>query len=141
MKYVIDCSTAFKWVVAEPHTPKAVRLRDDYLNSVVDLLAPDLFPTEIGNALLIAERRGRIGIGEGAIFFADVLKTLPTLYHAIPLLPRAYAIAYRHQASVYDCLYVVLAEREQCEFITADDKLVQKLNIAFPFVVALSSLP
>ena len=141
MKYVIDCSTAFKWVVAETDTAKAIRLRDDYLNAVLDLLAPDLFATEIGNALLIAERRGRIGIGDGAIFFADVMKTLPSLHDALPLLPRAYEIAYRYQASVYDCLYVALAEGEQCELVTADDKVVRNFQSAFPFIIALSSLP
>ena len=141
MKYVIDCSTAFKWVVTETDTPKAIRLRDDYARAVHEILAPDLFPTEIGNALLMAERRKRINIGEGAVFFADVLKTLPFLHQAIPLLPRAYEIAYQHNATVYDCLYVALAEREQCGFVSADDKLVAKLQNAFPLVISLATLP
>ena len=141
MKHVIDCSTAFKGVVAETDTPKAVRLRDDFRNAALDLLAPDLFPTEIANALLVAERRGRIGSGEGVVFFADLLKTLPILHEAIPLLPRAYEIAYQYRASVYDCLYVALAEREHCEFVSADDKLVKKLQPSFPFMISLSSMP
>ncbi len=141
MKYVIDCSTAFKWAVTETDTAKAVQLRNDYQSGIHELLAPDLFPTEIGNALLIAERRGRIAPGDGAVYFADILKTLPILHAAIPLLPRSYAIAHHYQATVYDCLYLTLAEREQCEFVTADDKLVRKLQVAFPFVVSLTSLP
>lgn len=141
MKHVIDCSTAFKWVVAETDTPKAVRIRDDFRNAALELLAPDLFPTEIANALLKAERMGRIGSGDGAVFFADILKTLPILHEALPLLPRAYEIAYQYRASVYDCLYVALAEREQCEFVSADDKLVRKLQPSFPFVIALASMP
>ena len=88
MKTVIDCSAAFKWVVAEPDTDKAIRLRDDYRNSLVELIAPDLFPTEIANAILVAERGGRIPTGQGAVFLATVLNTLPTLYPALPnLLP------------------------------------------------------
>jgi len=90
MKHVLDCSTAFKWVVAETDTPKAVRLRDDFRNGALELLAPDLFPTEIANALLVAERKGRIVTGDGAVFLADILRTLPVLHEAIPLLPRAY---------------------------------------------------
>jgi predicted nucleic acid-binding protein len=42
---------------------------------------------------------------------------------------------------VYDCLYVALAEREGCELVTADDKLIENLQILFPFVVSLASLP
>ena len=141
MKYVIDCSTAFKWVVTEPDSPKAIRLRDDFRNAALDLLAPDLFPTESASALLKAERMGRIGSGDGAVFFANLLNTLPILHAAIPLLPRAYEIAYHHRASIYDCLYVALAERERCEFVSADDKLVKKLQPSFPFVIALSSMP
>lgn len=87
------------------------------------------------------ERRKRIGPGDGAVLLADMFKTVPILHEALPLVPRAYAIAHRHQASVYDCLYVALAEREQCEFVTADSKLVNNLKAHFPFIVALSSLP
>lgn len=43
MKYVVDCSTALKWVVVEVDSPKAIQLRDDYCNGMLDLLAPDLF--------------------------------------------------------------------------------------------------
>jgi predicted nucleic acid-binding protein len=28
---------------------------------------------------------------------------------------------------VYDCLYVALAEREKCDLVTADEKLVRNL--------------
>jgi predicted nucleic acid-binding protein len=141
MNYVIDCSTALKWVVAEVDSPSAIRLRDDFRKGLHVLLAPDLFPTEVANALLITERRKRIAIGEGAVFLADVLNTLPRLHDATPLLPRAYAIAHRYQASAYDCLYVALAEREQCEFVTADSRLINNLQTKFPFIVSLASLP
>jgi predicted nucleic acid-binding protein len=142
MKYVIDCSVAFKWVVAEPDTPKAVQLRDQFQKAIHQLLAPDLFPTELANALLIAERRGRISPGDSARFLVDLLKTLPTIYPSLPdLLPRAHAIAAGSLASVYDCLYIALAERESCQLVTADDKLVNNLQAAFPFIVSLAAMP
>jgi predicted nucleic acid-binding protein len=34
-----------------------------------------------------------------------------------------------------------LAEKEGCEFVTADDKLVRKLQPQFPFVTALAAIP
>jgi predicted nucleic acid-binding protein len=117
-------------------------LRDDFRNAVHQLLAPDLFPTEVANALLVAQRRGRILPGQGPIFLADLLTTLPHIHPSLPdLAPRAYTIAELTQASVYDCLYVALAEQEQCELITADDKLVNKLRPHFSLVVPLASLP
>jgi predicted nucleic acid-binding protein len=45
------------------------------------------------------------------------------------------------RVGIYDCLYVALAEREGCDFVTADQKLVANLQPHFPFVVPLSSLP
>jgi predicted nucleic acid-binding protein len=142
MKYVIDVSIGFKWEVAELHTDKAQRLRDDFRNAVHELLAPDLLPTEVANALLVVERRGRILPGQGLLFLADLLTTLPQIHPALPdLAPRAYVIAELCQASVYDCLYVALAEREKYELITADDKLAKKLQPHFSFVVPLASLP
>jgi predicted nucleic acid-binding protein len=142
MKYVIDCSVAFKWVVAETDTPKAVKLRDDFRNAVHELLVPDLFPTEIANALLVSERRGRLSPGDSTVLLKDILRTLPAIHPALPdLLPRAHALAASTVASVYDCLYVALAEREKCDLITADSKLVKNLQGAFPFIKELASLP
>lgn len=143
MKYVIDCSTAFKWFVAEVDTPKALNLRSDFDKVLCKLLAPDLFPIEIANSLLMAEqgKNPRIASGEAAIYLSDVLKSLPTIFDAVPLLPRAQEIAKLHRRSVYDCLYVALAEQEQCEFVSADSKLVNAVQSAFPFVIHLASMP
>ena len=141
MKCVIDCSTALKWVLMEPDRDKAIRLRDGFCNGLHELLAPDLFPIEVANGLLMAERRKLIGPGDGALCLADVMQTPPFVHSAGPLLVRAYEIAHRHQRTAYDCLYVALSEREQCEFVTADVKLVNALQAAFPFVVSLASMP
>ena len=141
MKYVIDTSVGFKWVVSEVDSDKATRQRDDRNNAVHELLAPDIFPTEIGNAFAFAERGGRLQPGQAALFFLEILKNAPRLYSAIPLLPRAMDICIQKRQSVYDCLYVALAERENCELVTADDKLVRNLQLHFPFIVHLNTLP
>jgi predicted nucleic acid-binding protein len=140
MKYVIDTSVGFKWAVSEIDSDKAIHLRDNFNNATCDLLAPDLFPTEIANALAAAERSGRINPGEAALFFFDILKTSPILFAAVSLLPRAIDVCLQSRQSVYDCLYVALAEREGCELFTADDKLLRNLQARFPFIKHLSSL-
>jgi predicted nucleic acid-binding protein len=63
------------------------------------------------------------------------------LHPNLPLLPRTYAVSSQARIGVYDCLYVALAERERCELVTADDKLIKNLQAQFPFIVPLSSLP
>ena len=50
-------------------------------------------------------------------------------------------MAKQFRQTVYDCLYVALAEREGCELVTADDKLVKKLQDRFPFIKHIGSIP
>ncbi len=141
MKYVLDSNIALKWVLAEPDSGKTKQLRDDYRNALHDLLAPDVFPVEVAHALTRAERQGKIAIGQAAILWSDVLSTPPRLEPVGRITPRAIDISSQYRQGVYDCLYVALAEQENCELLTADDKLVRKLQSQFPFIVALSSLP
>jgi predicted nucleic acid-binding protein len=141
MKYVLDSSVAFKWVVTEPLSDKALQLRADAQKGMHELLAPDVFPVEIGHALTRAERQGRILPPAGWALWLAVMADCPALHPAIPLMPRAYAISSAARVGLYDCLYVALAERESCDLLTADDKLVKNLLGQFPFITTLASLP
>lgn len=135
MKYVIDTSVAIKTVIAEPDSAKAIQLRDDYNNAVHDLIAPDLYATEICNVLMMAERTG-----DAAVIRTDFILDLPALVDAVSLLPRALEMAQKFRQTVYDCLYVALAEREGCELDRPDDKLIEAIQPTMPFVVSPSSL-
>jgi predicted nucleic acid-binding protein len=141
MNFVIDSSIALKWVIPEIDSDRALRLLVGYANAVHQLIAPDLFTVEIANALASAEKAGRIRPGEAVAFFTDITNNSPVLYTATPLLRRALEISLPTRESVYDCLYVSLAEHHGCELVTADDKLLRNLSGQFPFIIALSSLP
>jgi predicted nucleic acid-binding protein len=138
MKYVVDSSVAVKWALAEVDTDRALRVRDDYRAGLTELLAPDVFPIEFVHALTRAERQNRLTPDDGAEFVADLLATLPQLHASLPLLPRAYELSSQMRIGVYDCLYVALTERERCELLTADQRLVN-VFAGVPIVV-LSSL-
>ena len=141
MRYVIDSSVALKWVLAEQDDAKARQTRADFQNALHEFLAPDVFTTELAHALTRAERQGRLTPGEALTLWTNVMTTPPQLFSSVPLTPRAIEISSRMRIGVYDCLYVALADKEQCEFITADDRLIRNLQAAFPFIIALSSLP
>jgi predicted nucleic acid-binding protein len=141
MRYALDSNVALKWVLNEPDSAKAVRLRDEFRAGTHQLISPDVFPVEVAHALARAERRGIIPVGDGAQKMADVFAFMPDLHSYLPLLPRAFAIASQLRVGVYDCLYVALAERERCELVTADDRLVRTLGPQFPFIVPLASMP
>ena len=125
MKCVLDSSVALKWVLPEADSGKAIRLRDEYSNGVHQLLAPDVFPSEIANGLASAERQKRIRPDESAIFLNDVLSAAPALHHSSPLLIRSMEIAISTKRAAYDCIYLALAEAERCELVTADDQFAR----------------
>lgn len=140
MKYVLDSCVAFKWLVQEDLSDQADRLRAEFRQGVHELIAPEVFATEVTHALTRAERQNRITVAEGGRLFVDLMLNLPHLFPSLPLLPRAYAISSSAHTGVYDCLYLALAEREGCKFITSDEKLVKKLQKQFPLIVPLGSL-
>jgi predicted nucleic acid-binding protein len=141
MKYVLDASVALKWVLTEPDSARALSLRDDFRKSLHELLAPDVFPVEVAHALTRAERKGILKPPQATRLLTDVLSTPMPLHPYRPLLARAVAISSAFRCGVYDGLYVALAEREGCELVTADAKLVKNLQAHFPFIVLLASLP
>ena len=126
-----------KWVLPEADSDKAIRLQEDFENKIHELLSPDTFPVEIAHALTRAERRGLIQPPESLRRFQLVARTLPILHPYLALLPRAIELSSSQRIGVYDCLYVALAEREQCKVVSADQRLVN----TFPSIVMpLSSL-
>jgi predicted nucleic acid-binding protein len=80
MKYVLDSSVALKWVLAEVDADKAVRLRDENRAGIHELIAPDIFPVELGHALARAERQRRISVADGWTFWRTAMTDLPALH-------------------------------------------------------------
>jgi predicted nucleic acid-binding protein len=141
MKYVIDSSVAVKTVLTEIDSGKALRLIDEFRAGLHDLFASEVFHIEIAHALTKAERQLKITPPQGWIGWKSIMADCPLLVASLPLMPRAFDISSSMRVGVYDCLYVALAERELCEFVTADDKLIKNLQPKFPSIIALSSMP
>jgi predicted nucleic acid-binding protein len=139
MRYVLDSNVGLKWFLRETDSDKAIRIRDDFLRQVHDLITPDVFALEIAHALTRAQRQGRITVAEGQSHFGDMIATLPTLYPSLPLLPRAYQLSSLAQIGVCDCLYAALIEQEACELITADERL--RRSLPSHQITLLSSMP
>jgi predicted nucleic acid-binding protein len=58
------------------------------------------------------------------------------------VLPEAHSDkAIRLRDDFHNGIRVALAEREACELVTADDKLVNNLQAKFPFIRHLATFP
>lgn len=140
MKYVLDSNVALKWVLPEPDSATAIKLRAEARQHIHQLLAPDVFPLEVGHALTRAERMKRITPPNGWALWQAVIADAPMFVASLPLMPRAYAISSQLRIGVYDYLYIALAEQEKCEFVTADGPVLNNLRQQFPFIRPLSTL-
>lgn len=131
---VLDSSVALKWILPEIDSAKAIGLRGQ------EFIAPDIFPTEVAHALSRAARKGTVTGAHARSGLTIILRGAPELRDSVPLLPRALEISLLTRCSVYDALFVALAEQEGVQLITADEKLVNNLQEQFTLFVRLSSL-
>jgi predicted nucleic acid-binding protein len=123
-RYVVDASVAIKWFIPEIHSEAALRLH----HSQYRLHVPALITLELGNVLAKKIRRGEITRNEGNVILKE-LKHLPLQRHTDEqLFPAAYQLAVDTQRSVYDCLYLALAEVIDGVMIMADHKFYSSLT-------------
>ena len=116
MSLVIDASVAVKWVLDEPGADAAAALRGEIL------IAPELWLVEAANALWRRARRGEMS-GEQAKERLATLHAAPVTASPIERdLLAAADLADALDHPVYDCLYLVMAIREDTQVITADKR-------------------
>jgi predicted nucleic acid-binding protein len=123
MSLVVDASVASLWFLGERRSSAALRIVEERSES---LIAPDLLPIEVANALWNARRSA-----SKAIAIRPVLEQLANLITYEPstrLLVAASAIARSLDHPIYDCLYAALVEQGGHSMITADQKLFRKLH-------------
>ncbi len=136
---MLDASVAIKWVIVEPDSDKATRLREDYRNGIHELLAPESFTIECAYSLTKKQRQRLLA--DARALCDDIMMDAPVLAPILPLMDRALDISIQTRHNFYDCLYVALAEREGCELVTADTKLITNLQAPFPFITSLATFP
>lgn len=132
-KIVVDSSVAIKWYIPQPYSSQARQILDDYqTEKLTSLLAPDLIYAEVGNIIWKYQRFQGLATND-ALEILNQFKSLGFLVFPIShLLEDAYSVAINHQRTVYDSLYLALSLREQCRFVTADQKLVNAVGSSFP---------
>ncbi len=132
---VLDASVAAKWAVPgilEPLAEQADDLLRQYTHGQLQLLVPDLFWSEIANALWKAVCRGRISAATADEALAKMIaRDFPTV-SSRDVLDRALTIAVQFDRSVYDSVYVALAVARKTHLITADERLANALAARLP---------
>ena len=126
---VVDASVAVKWFVPEVHEIAAQKLIDPRYQ----LFAPDLLWPEFGNILWKKQTRQQISPQATRQILIDFRRHRVGIMPSEPFVVAALEIAERVGRTVYDSLYLALAQRLGCRAVTADEKLfnaVQRDRIA-----------
>ncbi|MGH8585562.1 MAG: type II toxin-antitoxin system VapC family toxin [Gammaproteobacteria bacterium] len=126
-RWVVDASVAVKWFLPEVHSDEAVRLlRDDHL-----LFAPDLIWAEFGNVLRKKWHQREIE--------ADVARRILEDFRRFPLEVRSSEF----HRTMYDSLYLALAESQGYRLVTADHRFYNSLKDSRlgPMLLRVEDLP
>jgi predicted nucleic acid-binding protein len=120
---VVDASVATKWVVEEVHSDEAALLL-----AYDALHAPDHWQAEAVNVLWAKAFRSDLATAD-AEQRMTVLMRAPVIGTPIAgLMSRAFAISVARQVTIYDSLYLALAEKLSIPVVTADVRLMRQLE-------------
>lgn len=120
---VVDASIAIAWCIEAETTDETVALLEELRRT--EGVVPPIWLFEVLNALLVAERRGRM-------MEADTAEALRLLLD-LPIRVSdgsfgdgglaVLALARRERLSAYDASYLVLAIRRRCRLATLDARI------------------
>lgn len=125
LNVVIDNSIIMAWSLDDEPSSYARLLLERMENGTA--IQPSIWPLELGNALIVAERRDRIA-REHTDRFLDRLSKLSIEIQFEPmgrLLGEIVSLARKHQLSTYDASYLDLALRRQLPIATQDKALMR----------------
>lgn len=125
---IVDASVAAKWMREEENSDHAGRL----LDSPLTLMAPDLVIPELGNVIRNWCRSGAISEALGRDLTDDLPGIGLKLVASSEVVSSALELALAYNRSLYDSLYVALAQREACQLVTADLRLYNALKDSLP---------
>jgi predicted nucleic acid-binding protein len=119
----LDASVALSWCFADEENPYA-RMVLGMLRGA-NVVVPAIWPLEIANALVVAERRHRLKLTETSRFLSlieglDIVVDPGTSARAFG---ETLSLARRHGLSAYDAAYLELAVRDALPLATLDEDL------------------
>ena len=138
-RVVLDTSVLIKWFrQGEVLADHALRWRDVYLQGEVEIAVPSLVAYELANVLRYKDDLTTAQVEEAVQSLFDM--GLKWVAPSALTMRRAVAIAREQEVTVYDAVFVSLAEALGADLVTADERLARRLS-GFPFVHLLGAWP
>lgn len=126
MIFVVDASVAVKWFVKESLRNQAF----DLVTPGVSRSAPDLIFSEVGNALWLKMRRGEVSSDQARLAIASLEGFFDQIVRSEEIAVRALESGATLDHPIYDCFYLACAEHVGGRLVTADARLIKKVQEA-----------
>ena len=123
MRLVVDASIAVKWLVEEENSEAA----DNILDGRHELHAPRLMVSEVGNTLWRKAKMGEIERSLAGALAAAIPEMGVHWSDDEAISADAVRLAVALDRSVYDCVYLALANRIGATLVTADERFANAL--------------
>lgn len=123
MSFVLDSSVALSWCFEDERTPATKALLEQVGES--GAVAPQHWPLEVLNGLMMAERRQRVD-GNKRRQLAGFLRDLPITLDSdttIQIWGATQSLAERFRLTVHDAVYLELAQRKRLPLASLDQDL------------------
>lgn len=118
---VIDTSVAVAWGFPDETSSTATRAIRALAEG--DGLVPPIFEYEIASALLAAARRGRLSEAQARESLRDIAMLPLQTSHEGQSADLLVEAAHRHELSVYDVAYLILAQEHGAALASEDRRL------------------
>lgn len=122
--FVIDNSVVMAWCFKDETSQYADHILDRLEDSTG--FVPSIWPLEVSNVLLVAERKKRISEA-GSTRIIALLSDLPIIVEQEPperMIKEIFTLARKHKLSSYDASYLDLAMRKGLPIATLDKNLL-----------------
>lgn len=113
MKIIADTNTFIAVALNEPEKGRIIQLTEGH-----DLIAPDVLPFEIGNALTAMMKRNTLK-KEEVVTAWNVVQQIPVDLRQIDI-KSALTIAVKHNIYAYDAYFLICADNLRAPLITLD---------------------
>ena len=135
---VVDSSVVFKWLLDEDDSPLAHAILEAWQRKELKCHSPDWMLAEVGSILWKRQRKGEIDATLASELLSDA-DAFPMVWaDSRSLLPDALELAMKLGRTIYDSIYLALAIKLKCPFVTADDRLANAVAPHVPNVIKLS---
>jgi len=130
-QFVVDNSVVMSWCFKDETNNYADTVLDRLTESAA--VVPSIWPLEVVNVLLVAERQKRLSESD-SIRFLTLLSQLPIVveYERPEMMKELLALARSNNLSSYDASYLDLAMRKGFPIATMDNRLIvaaRRINV------------